>query len=133
MRTAPRDALVADSIAPAQRGLAFGFHRAADTAGAVLGLAVALLVVWLAQAGNVGLTAGTFRTLVLISLIPAALAVGFVVGVIWAVMHPDQTVEEMQKSLTFPAIGAELAIVAIYIAVAVIWEKSIKRKAGAGR
>lgn len=75
VRTAPRDALVADSIAPAQRGLAFGFHRAADTAGAVLGLAVALLVVWLAQAGNVGLTAGTFRTLVLISLIPAALAV----------------------------------------------------------
>ena len=69
----------------------------------------------------------------MLSVLPAALAVGFVVGVIWAVMHPDQTVEEMQKSLTFPAIGAELAIVAIYIAVAVIWEKSIKRKAGAGR
>lgn len=75
VRTAPRDALVADSVTPAQRGLAFGFHRAADTAGAVLGLAIALLVVWLAQSGNAGLTASTFRTLVLISLIPAALAV----------------------------------------------------------
>ncbi|WP_423223701.1 MFS transporter [Candidatus Amarolinea aalborgensis] len=75
VRTAPRDALVADSVTPAQRGLAFGFHRAADTAGAVLGLAIALLVVWLAQSGSAGLTASTFRTLVLISLIPAALAV----------------------------------------------------------
>lgn len=75
IRTAPRDALVADSVTPAQRGLAFGFHRAADTAGAVLGLAIALLVVWLAQSGSAGLTASTFRTLVLISLIPAALAV----------------------------------------------------------
>ncbi|MFZ1238201.1 MAG: MFS transporter [Anaerolineae bacterium] len=75
VRTAPRDALVADSVTPAQRGLAFGFHRAADTAGAVLGLSIALLVVWLAQSGSVGLTAATFRTLVLISLIPAGLAV----------------------------------------------------------
>jgi MFS family permease len=75
VRTAPRDALVADSVTPAQRGLAFGFHRAADTAGAVLGLAIALLVVWLAQSGSADLTASTFRTLVLISLIPAALAV----------------------------------------------------------
>jgi hypothetical protein len=31
VRTAPRDALVADSIKPSQRGIAFGFHRAADT------------------------------------------------------------------------------------------------------
>jgi sugar phosphate permease len=44
VRTAPRDALVADSIRPEQRGLAFGLHRAADTGGAVAGLAVALLV-----------------------------------------------------------------------------------------
>ena len=32
IRTAPRDALVADSVDREQRGLAFGFHRAADTA-----------------------------------------------------------------------------------------------------
>ena len=33
IRTAPRDALVADSIDEKRRGLAFGFHRAADTGG----------------------------------------------------------------------------------------------------
>ena len=75
IRTAPRDALVADSIDPHQRGLAFGFHRAADTAGALAGVLIALLVVWLAQAGSTDLTERTFRVVVLVSLIPALLAV----------------------------------------------------------
>ncbi|PTT85485.1 MFS transporter [Pelomonas sp. HMWF004] len=45
VRAAPRDALLASSIAPAQRGLAFGLHRAMDNSGAVIGplLAWALL------------------------------------------------------------------------------------------
>jgi MFS family permease len=75
IRTAPRDALVADSISEEQRGLAFGFHRAADTGGAMIGLLIALGVVWLAQAGSTDLTRSTFQTVVLISLIPAVLAV----------------------------------------------------------
>jgi MFS family permease len=75
IRTSPRDALVADSISEDQRGLAFGFHRAADTGGAVLGLVIALVAVWLAQRGAGELTESTFRTLVLISLVPAFLAV----------------------------------------------------------
>ncbi len=47
-RTAPRDALLAASVAPEMRGRAFGFHRAADHAGAVLGplLAALLLLVF---------------------------------------------------------------------------------------
>lgn len=75
IRTAPRDALVADSIDERQRGLAFGFHRTADTAGAVLGLLAALTVVWLAQRGAAALDRSTFQKMVLISLIPAFLAV----------------------------------------------------------
>jgi len=75
IRTAPRDALVADSIDEHHRGLAFGFHRAADTAGAGLGLLIALGVIWLAQAGGMELARATFQTVVLISLIPAFLAV----------------------------------------------------------
>jgi len=75
IRTAPRDALVADSIEERHRGLAFGFHRAADTGGAVLGLLVALGIVWLTQSGGTELTRSTFRTVVLISLVPAFLAV----------------------------------------------------------
>jgi MFS family permease len=75
VRTAPRDALVADSIEADQRGLAFGFHRAADTGGAVIGLLAAALIVWLSQSTNLNLGRSTFRTIVLISLVPAFLAV----------------------------------------------------------
>lgn len=75
IRTAPRDALVADSIDEKRRGLAFGFQRAADTAGAMLGLLIALGIVWLAQSSAIELGLSTFRTVVLLSLIPGALAV----------------------------------------------------------
>jgi MFS family permease len=75
IRTAPRDALVADSIDENQRGLAFGFHRAADTSGAMLGLLIALGIVWAAQSASVELGRRTFQVVVLASLIPAGLAV----------------------------------------------------------
>jgi MFS family permease len=41
IRTSPRDALLADSAAPDQRGHAYGLHRALDNVGAVLGPLVA--------------------------------------------------------------------------------------------
>jgi MFS family permease len=44
IRTSPRDALIADSVDPAIRGRAFGFHRAADHAGAVVGPLIAFAV-----------------------------------------------------------------------------------------
>jgi MFS family permease len=75
IRTAPRDALVADSIDVGQRGLAFGFNRAADTAGAMLGILIALAVVWFTQAGTLALHEDTFRTIMLLSIVPAVLAV----------------------------------------------------------
>ncbi len=75
IRTAPRDALVADSIDENQRGLAFGFHRAADTGGAVVGLLVALGIVWATQSAKTDLGKSTFQMVVLASLVPAALAV----------------------------------------------------------
>jgi len=75
VRTAPRDALVADSTPAAQRGYAFGFHRAADTAGAFCGLVIALGIVWFFQKGSGELLAGTFRLIVLASLLPAFLGV----------------------------------------------------------
>ena len=75
LRTAPRDALVADSIDESQRGLAFGLHRAGDTGGAVLGLTAALIVLLATQRGVAALTRNTFQTVVLVSIIPAVSAV----------------------------------------------------------
>jgi MFS family permease len=79
VRTAPRDALIADSIRASDRGLAFGLHRAADTGGAVLGLLIAIAVVAHVQGKTSELSRDTFRILVLASLVPALLAVMTVV------------------------------------------------------
>ena len=48
IRTAPRDAIIALSTPPEHLGSSFGFHRAMDTAGAVVGpaLALLLLAIW---------------------------------------------------------------------------------------
>ena len=75
IRTAPRDALVAGSIDDKTRGLAFGLHRAGDTAGAFFGLLIAAVIVWLTQAGAADLTRHTFQIAILVSIIPAILAV----------------------------------------------------------
>ncbi|MBX3063491.1 MAG: MFS transporter [Anaerolineae bacterium] len=75
IRTSPRDALIADSVNEHRRGLAFGLHRAGDTAGAAIGLIIALLVVLATQAQALDLSAATFRTIVLIGVVPGLLAV----------------------------------------------------------
>ena len=67
IRTSPRDALIADSVDAAIRGRAFGFHNAADNAGAVLGPLIAFAFLrW------EGLP---LRTVFLLTAIPGALAV----------------------------------------------------------
>ncbi len=114
IRTAPRDALVADSINPEQRGLAFGFHRAADTAGAMLGILIAALVVWLAQSSSVALGEKTFRTIVLVSLIPAFLAViSLIVGV------KDTKAKGTAKApkITFRGLGKPFIIFMIIVGI----------------
>ena len=74
IRTAPRDALVADSLTPEQRGKGFGIHRAMDTFGAVVGIISAVVVVLLCQGENWALSQATYQQLVLIGIIPAVLA-----------------------------------------------------------
>ena len=75
IRTAPRDALIAGSINEKQRGLAFGLHRAGDTAGAFFGLLIAAVIIWLTQSGAAQLQESTFHIIILVSVIPAVLAV----------------------------------------------------------
>lgn len=67
IRSAPRDALLADAAEPGERGRAFGFHRAMDHAGAVVGPLVAWALLHLAGV--------ELRGVFLLAAIPGALAV----------------------------------------------------------
>ena len=46
LRSAPRDALIADVVTEDQRGRAFGLHRAVDTAGALVGTLLSAFLLW---------------------------------------------------------------------------------------
>jgi MFS family permease len=75
IRTSPRDALVADSVSAGERGRGFGLHRAMDTTGAFLGLAIAAVIIYQVQGGELALSLETYQWLILIGVVPAVLAV----------------------------------------------------------
>jgi MFS family permease len=67
IRTAPRDALIADSTPSGRWGRAFGVHRGMDTAGAIVGVAIA----WWMLTGD----HGGYRPVFLWAVVPAALGI----------------------------------------------------------
>lgn len=79
IRTAPRDALIAESVPPGARGRAFGFQRGMDFAGATLGAAASFFLVrrFLDPATGNLRALGDFYRIFLISVVPAFLAVVF--------------------------------------------------------
>jgi MFS family permease len=75
IRTAPRDAIIAESAKETHMARAFSFHRSMDTMGAVVGPGLALLLL--------GLLRTDYRTIFWLSIIPAVIAV----IVIFALIH----------------------------------------------
>jgi MFS family permease len=67
IRGTPRDALIADSSLPEQRGKAFGFHRSTDQLGAVIGPLAALPLLAFFH--------GDFRAVFVAAFVPAAIGV----------------------------------------------------------
>ena len=73
LRSAPRDAILASAASPETRGRVFGFHRAMDHTGAILGPLLASAFLWLAP--------GQYRTLFLLTLLPGLAVVALVLRV----------------------------------------------------
>jgi MFS family permease len=80
IRTAPRDALIADVTPPEQRGKAFGFRKAMDKTGAVMGLMIGALVLYLSQQDTLTLILETYLWLVLLAVLPGLAAVVVLAG-----------------------------------------------------
>ncbi|MBN1677471.1 MAG: MFS transporter [Candidatus Thermoplasmatota archaeon] len=75
VRSAPRDALIADSSEEGMRGKAYGLHKALDSAGAVIGPLLVLPILLAAAA----VTEDTYREVFLWSTIPAVAAVAVII------------------------------------------------------
>jgi MFS family permease len=93
IRTSPRDAIIAASTPPDRLGLAFGFHRALDTAGAVVGPSVALLLLafWPAD----------YRLVFWLSIVPALIAILLIVIFI----SPDRPRPSLMPSFSWSLQG----------------------------
>ncbi len=88
VRTAPRDAIVADSSSRHELGRSFGYHRAMDQFGAVVGPAIAFVVL--------ALHPGGYRMVFWISMIPGVICV----AVIWLFIRERRRPRLVAKATT---------------------------------
>jgi len=75
VRTAPRDAMIADAVDVDQRGIAFGFHRAMDHGGAVIGPLLGFLLVYFLISNRDAPSRAEFKWVFLWAAVPAIAAV----------------------------------------------------------
>ena len=83
IRTAPRDALIADSVPPNERGKAFGFHRALDPLGAVIGALIAawLIYSWAGASANT-ISQSEWKALIIVAAIPSFISAAIVLLIV---------------------------------------------------
>ncbi len=89
VRTAPRDAIIAESTEKTHLGRAFGFHRSMDTMGAVIGPAIAFLLL--------GIFSNNYRSVFWLSMIPGAIAVLLIIFFITEKKKAPVTYSERPK------------------------------------
>ncbi len=99
IRTSPRDALIADSAEVGKMGKGFGLHRAMDTTGAVLGLAIAAVIIYIVQGGGLEMALGTYHWLVLVGIVPAVFAVLVLLGFVREKKNPPAAAPDGKASL----------------------------------
>jgi MFS family permease len=107
IRTSARDALLADSAAPEVRGRAFGFHAAADNAGAVLGPLVAFFILRLHGVGALDTSKHllpadehAMRNVFWLSAIPAAIAMVILIVVVKDIPRHGDDRSDVQAGAT---------------------------------
>jgi|SRR5882672_2526041 len=109
IRTAPRDAMIADTVAIEERGLAFGFHRAMDHAGAVVGPLIGYVLVLLFAVNPNALTAKDFTSIFLLASIPALAAVLVVAFFVRESHQPKRTPNSVaDTAITTPPVRLSL-------------------------
>jgi len=72
VRTAPRDSLISGSVTKSDAGKNFGFHKAMDNSGAILGPLAAFLLLYFLPSGD---TIMSYKIIFLIATIPAIFGV----------------------------------------------------------
>jgi MFS family permease len=115
IRTSPRDALLADSTHASVRGRAFGFHNAADNAGAVVGPLLAFFI--LRSHGMGAMQSGqhlakgqesALRNVFWLAAIPAFIALVILVVAVHDVKRKSGSPESAKKGTAAPTLDTKL-------------------------
>lgn len=109
VRSAPRDAIVAESVVRGVRGKAYGFHRAMDGIGSVLGALLAFVLL--------SITGSDYGTIFLLAGIPGIAAVLFILFI----REPGRTEEheaaKLSVRVSFSALPADLKLLIVAASV----------------
>ena len=108
IRTSPRDALVADSSLPEQRGKAFGIQRAMDRMGAFLGPLIAFAILPLLN--------NNLRLLFLLAFFPALIAVLIIVFFLKEKLHLQDPSKKI-KSISLKYFSRDFKLFVLILAV----------------
>ncbi|MFL6256188.1 MAG: MFS transporter [Pyrinomonadaceae bacterium] len=106
MRSSPRDAMIADAAPVSERGLAFGFHRAMDHGGAVLGPLIGLALLWFFAANPRTPSTADYSTIFLFASVPALLAM---LVLIFAVRETHTGAKQTREKKTEAKVSAPAA------------------------
>ncbi len=105
IRTAPRDAIIADSTVSTAFGKAYGFHRAMDTLGAILGPLLAFLILSISHQ--------SYRLLFALAFIPGLIAIFFIVFYVKEITPETRAVFKF----SFKTMNSQLKMLFVIIAI----------------
>lgn len=118
IRGAPRDALIAASVEPEKRGLAFGFNRASDHLGAVLGPLIAYFLLSYIAADTSSPTAREYQQVFLFASIPVVVGLFVIIFFVREDKKPAADAETMPIRFSLSGFSGTfkyyLAIVALF-------------------
>ena len=116
VRGAPRDALIADATTDADRGKAFGFHRALDTLGAALGPLAAFAIL--------AASAGRYQLVFVASAVPGVVAVLLLVLFLRERKETTGTAGRTRPKFAFSSLGKRFILFSLIATVFAVGNSS---------
>ena len=105
IRTAPRDAIVAESVDESVRGKAYGFHRAMDGLGSVLGALLAFILLLV--------TDSDYTKIFLFSVIPGIAAIFFILFIKESRTTKKEEAKKVSMRVSFKALPMNLRLLIV--------------------
>ena len=117
IRGAPRDALIAESVPPSERGFAFGFNRAADHLGAVFGPIAGFVLLMIFAVDTQSPTIREYQQVFLFASVPVVIGLLVIAFLVREDPKPDLTVTAAPPNFSLKGFDGNFKRFLVVIAV----------------